>query len=134
MAETVKDIQKKEAETVEGVERTKAARVYTPAVDIVERKEDIVVLADVPGADEKSVDITLEKNILTICGRVEEEKYENIRLNVAEYGIGDYERTFTLSDEINRDRIKATVKNGVLKVVLPKADIVKTKKISVSIE
>lgn len=134
MAETVKEIQKKEAETMEGVERTRAKRVYAPAVDIIERKEDIVVLADVPGADEKSVDISLEKNILTIYGKVEEEKLENISLNAAEYGVGDYQRTFTLSDEVDRDRIKATVKNGVLKIILPKADTVKTKKISVSIE
>ncbi|MBF0317410.1 MAG: Hsp20/alpha crystallin family protein, partial [Nitrospirae bacterium] len=66
MAEDVKEYQKKEAETTEGVERTRARKVYNPLVDIIERNNDILVIADVPGVDEKSVDITLEKNVLTI--------------------------------------------------------------------
>lgn len=131
MAEAAREVQKKEAETPQGVERTRPHRVYTPDVDIVERKDDIIVMADMPGVDEKSVDLTLEKNILTIYGRVEPEIPEQHRLAFAEYGVGDYQRAFTLSEEVDRDRIQASVKNGVLRLVLPKAEAAKTRKIEV---
>jgi HSP20 family protein len=131
MQNTKQEIQKKEADVQEGVERTRARKVYTPAADIVERKDDIIVTADMPGVDEKSVDITLEKNILTIYGKVEPEMPERHRLTLTEYGIGDYQRAFTVSDEVNREKIQASVKNGVLRLVLPKAETVKTRKIAV---
>jgi HSP20 family protein len=133
MAETAKEIEKKEA-AVERIERTRATQIYTPQVDIVERKDDIVLIADMPGVNETSVEINLEKNVLSIFGRVDEETYKDHKRAYAEYGVGDYERTFTLSDEIDRDRIQATVKNGVLKLVLPKAEAVRSRKISVKAE
>jgi len=129
-----KDIQKKETQLKEGVERTRAKKLYAPAVDIIEGKDDIVVIADMPGVDEKSVDVTLEKETLTIYGKVEPEIPENHRLSYSEYGVGDYQRAFTLSDEINREKIQATVKNGVLKLILPKAESVKTRKIPIKAE
>ncbi len=132
MTGTTKEVQKKEAELEKGVERTRAKRVYTPAVDIIEKKDDIVLLADMPGVDEKSVDITLEKDLLTIYGRVEQEIPENYRLVISEYGDGDYQRTFTLSDEIDKDKIQASVKDGVLKLILSKAENARTKKIPVT--
>ncbi len=132
--EATKEIQKKEAGLPERVERTRAKKQYAPAVDIIERNEDIVLIADMPGVDEKSVDITLEKDILTIYGKVESENPEGYRLAASEYGIGDYQRVFTLSDEIDRDKIRAKVKNGVLRLTLPKVEEVKTKKIQVKAE
>lgn len=131
MTDTLKEVQKKEAELEKGVERTRETRVYTPAVDIIEKNNDIVVFADMPGVDENSVDITLEKDLLTIYGKIEPEVPENHKLAVSEYGIGDYQRTFTLSDEIDKDHIQATVRDGVLRLVLPKAEKAKTKKIPV---
>ena len=127
-----RELQKREVELEKGVERTRETRVYTPAVDIIEKNHDIVLMADMPGVDENSVDITLEKDLLTIYGKVEPEIPENHRLIVSEYEIGDYQRTFTLSDEIDREHIRATVKDGVLKLVLPKAESAKTKKIPVT--
>jgi len=126
-----KEIQKKEARVKGEVERTKERRLYCPAVDIIERKDDIVLIADMPGVDERSVEVTLEKDVLTIYGEVESQVPENHRLVSSEYGVGDYQRSFTLSEEIDRNKIKATVKNGVLRVVLPKVDAVRTKKIPV---
>jgi HSP20 family molecular chaperone IbpA len=134
MTDAPKDVQKKEAETPKQGERTRTRRVYTPTVDIIERKSDIVVSADMPGVDDKSVDITLEKNVLTIYGKVDAEIPEHHRLYVSEYGVGDYQRSFTLTDEVDKDRIQATMKNGVLKLVLPKAAAAKTKKITVKAE
>ncbi len=132
MTDTNKELLKKEAELEKGVEPTRATRLYTPTVDIVEHKEDIVMFADMPGVDETSVDITLEKDLLTIYGKVEPEVPENHRLAISEYGVGDYKRTFTVSSEIDRDKIQASVKDGVLKLVLPKAEGAKTRKIQVT--
>jgi HSP20 family protein len=131
MADMTQDIQKKEAGVTEKGELTRERNVYTPAVDIMERKDDIVLLADVPGVDETSVDLTLEKNVLTIYGKVTADVPGGYTLYLSEYGTGDYQRVFTLTEEVDRDRIQATVKNGVLRLVLPKAEAVKTRKIAV---
>jgi HSP20 family protein len=133
MPETAKEVQKKEAETPKG-ELTRARKIYSPAVDIIERKDDIIVIADMPGVDDKTIDITLEKNILTIYGRVDADIPEKHTLYLSEYGVGDYQRVFTLTDEVDREKIQATVKNGVMRILLPKAEIVKTRKIQVKAE
>ena len=132
MADTGTQVQKKETQAPERVERTRAKAVYSPQVDIVETPHDIVVMADMPGVDEKSIDITLEKNVLSIYGRVEDVSLDKYSPLHTEYGMGDYERVFTLSDEIDREGIQASVKNGVLKLVLPKVAAAKTRKIAVT--
>lgn len=125
------EIQKEEAITPEEGERTRECPVYVPRADIFETEEQVTVIADMPGVDENSVDILLEKNTLTIRGVVEPENHEGYTLSYAEYGVGDYERSFVLSNEIDRDKIEAAMKNGVLRLVLPKVDEVKTRKIQV---
>ena len=132
MRDTERESYKKELELEKSVEPTRAARLYIPTVDIIEHKEDIVMFADMPGVDETSVDITLEKDLLTIYGKVEPEVPENRRLVISEYGVGDYKRTFTVSSEIDRDKIQASVKDGVLRLVLPKAETAKARKIPIS--
>lgn len=74
---------------------------------------EIIVTADMPGVDERTVNITLEKNILSIYGRVEPVLPEKHKLIYYEYGIGDYQRTFTLTDEVDRDKIQASEKTGL---------------------
>ena len=96
MKTTTKDVQKKEAEVKEGVERTRSKKLYTPPVDIIEGKDSLFLVADMPGVDENSVDITLEKDILTVYGKVEPEIPDNHRLVSSEYGIGYYQRIFTV--------------------------------------
>ena len=127
----VQETEKQEVTGVDGAERTRARKVYAPRVDIYETHEAIVAVADMPGVDESSVDITLEKNVLTINGYVEPGQPESYSLAYAEYGVGDYQRSFTLSDEIDREKIEATVKNGVLRLYLPKAGPAKARRISV---
>ena len=127
----VQDSDKQEVTTMSDAERTRARKAYIPRADIYETAQDIVVVADMPGVDENSVDITLEKNILTINGYVEPEAPENYSLAHAEYEVGDYERSFTLSNQIDQDKIEATVQNGVLRLRLPKAGPAKAKKIVV---
>lgn len=136
MATETKELQVQEAEKQElaqtgEAEFTRDRRVYVPRVDIYESADDIVVVADMPGVDESSVDITLEKNVLTINGYVEPEEPENYNLAYAEYEVGDYRRSFTLSNQIDQENIKATVKNGVLRLWLPKAAVAKSRKIAV---
>ena len=111
--------------------RTAPRRVFMPRADIYETKDSIVVTADMPGVDDKNVDITLEKNILTISGKVESFAPEGYEAAYREYEEGDFERQFTLTDEIDREGIQASMKNGVLKLTLPKAGPAKTRKIEV---
>lgn len=120
-----------EARTQAGVERTRSGRVYTPAVDIYEAPDAIVLVADMPGVDENSVDVTLDRNVLTIYGHVEPWKPEGYTLAYAEYGVGDYQRSFTISNQIDWQHIEGIVKNGVLRVTLPKAGPAGTKKIEI---
>ncbi|MBP1750998.1 MAG: Molecular chaperone IbpA, family [Deltaproteobacteria bacterium] len=132
MADKSKEMQKKEVEKTDVVERTRASKIYNPDVDIIEGKDKIVVIADMPGVNENSIDITLDDNVLTIYGRVDWKIPENMKLTHAEYGIGDYQRIFTISGEINREKIQANVKDGVLRLTMPKNDAPKMRKITVN--
>ncbi len=125
------EAEKQEITNMDETERTRDRQCFIPRADIYEDDDHIILLADIPGADENSTDITLEKNVLTINANVDWNMPEDYGLNYGEYGIGDYQRSFTLSDEIDRENIAATVANGVLRLQLPKAGPAKTKKISV---
>ena len=125
------EAEKQEVTATEGTERTRDTRVFAPRADIYETDKQIVVVVDVPGADEGSIDINLEKNILTINALVEPNFPENYHLAFAEYEIGDYQRSFRLSNEIDREKIEATVKDGVLRLYLPKAAAAQARKINV---
>jgi HSP20 family protein len=112
----LQEVEKQEVEVTEGTERTRSGRAYVPRADIYETAKAIIVLADMPGVNENSVDITLEKNVLSLNGYVEFSPPDDFELVYAEYEVGDYQRNFTLSDEIDRDNIEATVKDGVLRL------------------
>ena len=128
------DLQKQQAQNPLETERTRNRKVYVPKVDIYETKDAMVLIADMPGVDNQSVDITLEKNVLTITGNVESTSYEGKTLAYAEYDTGDYQRAFTISDEVDQDRIEAMVENGVLRLTLPKVEKAKIKKIAIKAE
>jgi len=115
-------------------ERSASGYVFTPRVDIWETEDNIYLIAEMPGVDEKGVDINLENNTLKIIGRVEPEEFEGYEKVYSEYSTGHYERTFTISQEIDTDNIKATIKQGVLKIVLPKKESAKPKRIEVKAE
>ena len=125
--------QKQEVEAAEGVERTRATRVYLPKVDIFSKDDGIAIIADMPGVAENDMEITLEKDILTINGYVSNSLLapEGYELVHGEYGVGDFQRSFTIPDEIDRDNIEAGLKNGVLKIYLPKAPEAKARKITI---
>ena len=125
----VQDTEKQVAETQ--AERTRDRPAFVPRADIYETDEAIVVVADMPGVDENSLDITLEKGVLTLNGVVEPETPEGYSLAYAEYHVGDYVRSFSLSNEIDQEAIEATLKDGVLRLTLPKITEARTKKIAV---
>ena len=128
----LQDTEKQEVET-EGAERTRERPAFVPRADIYETAEAITVVTDMPGVDENSVDVTLDKDVLTINGYVEPMQPEGYTLAHAEYNVGDFERAFTLSDRIDRDGIEATVKDGVLRLVLPKIAEPKSRKIAITV-
>lgn len=115
-------------------ENTSSRRTFVPRADIFETSRDIVVMADLPGVDEKDIDITVEKNILTIKATVQPEMPSGHSLTYAEYPVGDFLRKFTLPNEIDREGIAATMKNGVLRLVLPKSSSAQVRKIQVKSE
>jgi len=131
MSKSIEVQKKQEINPAEGQERTRDRRVYVPRSDIYETDDSVFVTADMPGVDDKSVDITLEKNVLTINGFVEFTPPEGYRPVYAEYGVGDYERSFVLSNEIDREKIEARVKDGVLSLKLPKVGPAIARKIQV---
>lgn len=106
---------------------------FAPPVDICESENELVLFADMPGVPMENVEINLHGDQLTIRGRVAETNGSrtNGRVLWSEYREGDYYRQFTLSRAIDREKIEAMMKDGVLKVVLPKADILKPRRIEV---
>jgi HSP20 family molecular chaperone IbpA len=104
---------------------------FTPPIDIHEGPEGLVLEADIPGANEQSLQIQLEDNVLNLYARIEPSTLQQARLIHEEYRLGDYHRSFILSDEVDRERITAEFKNGVLRLVLPKADRARTRRIEI---
>lgn len=123
--------EKSEEKELAVAESKKQVRRFTPRVDIYEIDNETVLLADMPGVDETSVEVTLEKDLLTIVGHVLHQPLDGYELAYAEYRVGDYKRTFIVSDDIDREKLEATVKNGILRLVLPKAETAKARRIEI---
>ncbi|MGS4948290.1 Hsp20/alpha crystallin family protein [Meridianimarinicoccus sp. RP-17] len=107
------------------------ARVYRPLTDIMETDEGVTLMLEVPGVAADDVDVTLEKRVLTIRCKVHYTRPDKLQLAYAEYGEGDYERAFTLSDDFDPDKIEAAMANGVLTLTLPRAAEAQPRKIAV---
>ena len=113
-------------------EETRDTRGYhTPLIDIHEGPDGLILEADLPGANEGNLHVQLEDNVLSLHARVTSPAPEGARALHEEYGVADYYRSFILSDEVERSRISAELKNGVLRLVLPKAERAKTRRIEV---
>lgn len=107
-------------------------RVYhTPLIDIHESPEGLILEADLPGATENQVGIQLEENVLSLYAKVSTQAPEGARALHEEYRVGDFHRSFILSDEVERSKITAELKNGVLRLTLPKAERAKTRRIEI---
>lgn len=124
-------VTRRESQTPAETERARQAPVLTPRVDIRETETEVLLVADMPGVDESSVSIDLEGSELAIHGTFKPTAPDGYALTYQEYGSGDYERTFTLGDTIDRKGIQAVVRDGVLRLTLPKAKEAQPKRITV---
>ncbi|PJZ53406.1 heat-shock protein [Leptospira adleri] len=94
-------------------------RVLTPRVDVYSDEENIYLLADLPGVEEKDVQVQIEKDQLSISGKTIERNLPG-ELRYSEYRTGEYRRSFTLTEAVEEEKISAVYKNGVLSLTLPK--------------
>jgi HSP20 family molecular chaperone IbpA len=108
------------------------ARFITPAVDIYEQQDGLVVVADMPGVRRDDLEISVEDNVLTIHGRPSWQGQQHLRSR--EFALADYHRQFTLGDRVDRDRISARLDRGVLTLELPHAEKARPRLIPVESE
>lgn len=113
--------------TASALQKTEAAEarrmdevVVRPDVDIMEREGAYVIVADVPGADQQHLELSIEDRVLALEARMAEPTGGTGELLHSEFGPVRYQRSFELSDDIDREKISASVKDGVLRLTLPK--------------
>jgi len=105
--------------------------VFEPRVDIVEVDDNMVLYVDLPGVKSEDVDIRFENRELQIHGKVTPAATKPHFL-LQEYGVGDYYRAFSVTDDIDAEKIRADLNDGVLTVHLPKAEALKQRRITVN--
>ncbi len=125
-----KDIQVQEKKEVDTQgELTQEGPFFVPNIDIFEDDNNIVLIADMPGVNKDNIDIHIEDGQLRIQGKVSKEAPGEYVLS--EYSIGNYFSNFAISTAIDQSGIQASMINGVLRVILPKSDKSKPKKITI---
>ncbi len=130
-----KQVEKRTGDTpVEAAPNRDWGRVYVPPVDIYESDESLVMDVDMPGVDDKSLNVTVENRVLTIEGQVALDVPVGHALARAECQASGYRRVFELSDEIDTGSVKARMKHGVLRLTLPKREEAKSRKIEIAVE
>ena len=134
-AENRTDIQKTEDGLISArPEQTRSGPVYTPAVDIFETDTAITVLADMPGVKASDLTIDLRENVLTLAGRVRLPETPNELHILREYEPGMFFRQFTLGEMIEQAKIDAQLRDGILRLELPKAERARPRQIAVRSE
>jgi HSP20 family molecular chaperone IbpA len=108
-----------------------APTYYTPLVDVIENADGFVFQADLPGVKAGDVDVSYENGTLTIEAKVTPRQPANHDYLWREYGVGHFYRSFDIETPVDADGVKAQMKNGVLELYVPKADVAKTRKIDV---
>jgi HSP20 family protein len=124
--------QERETGEVSPPEHTHSGPYYRPNVDIYELVDQLIVQADVPGAKNNAIDIQFEDGALTIHARVPARQESQGPYLRQEYGVGDFYRTFRVSEQIDASRISAEYAGGVLTLHLQKVEAAKPRKIKVT--
>jgi HSP20 family molecular chaperone IbpA len=119
-------------ELTQAEERTEAGKFFSPYTDIHETERAVIVTMEMPGVGKDSIEINLEKGVLTVKGTIDSTKYESVRPLYTEYNVGNFVRTFTVSPKVDAASISATVADGVLTIELPKAKEALARRIAVS--
>jgi HSP20 family protein len=122
---------KQKSEVTTPAEQTRPGPVFTPAVDIFETEKEITLLADIPGVKAGDLDIDLHDNVLSLVGSVRSPEGADEGDVFKEYRTGKYYRQFTLSQVIDQSKIHAELKDGVLRLKLPKVEAAAPRKIAV---
>jgi HSP20 family protein len=131
MAESREIATKEKQQLAQPQEQTRPGRYYVPDVNIYEFDDCLKLWADMPGVKEKDVSVTLKDGVLTIVGQVATDIYTGLRPMYTEYNIGNYYREFVLNENIDESKIKATLRNGVLELELPKKEEARPRQIEV---
>jgi HSP20 family molecular chaperone IbpA len=113
-------------------EGTTPGRVFVPVTDIFETPEALTVVLEMPGVDRDSIEASVENDVVTIEGRRDFSKYEGMQPVYTEYNVGHFARSFEISSKIDQSKIRASMKDGVVTIALPKAEQAKPRKIQVS--
>jgi len=113
-------------------EQTRPGRYYVPNVNICEFDDSLKLWADMPGVKEKDLEVALKDGVLTIVGKVATDMYSGLRPLYTEYNVGNYYREFALNETIDESKIRATLRNGVLELELPKKEQARPRRIEVS--
>jgi HSP20 family molecular chaperone IbpA len=129
--EKTHEVQTVQSDSGTAVEQTRPGPVYIPAVDIFEQDSNITLLADMPGVRAGDLKIDLHENVLTMTGDVDDPESDEESAIFREYQSGRFYRQFTLSDKIDQDKIEASLTDGVLRLVLPKAEASKPREIAI---
>jgi HSP20 family protein len=128
-----KELQTREKEELQtGGEATRPGPVFVPPVDIFETETALTLLADMPGVTREGVTVDIDNAELTITGEVAARKEAGRRPLLEEYATGTFRRVFTLSERIDQERITASMEKGVLRLVLPKAERARRRRIEVT--
>jgi HSP20 family protein len=127
------ELQVQKKRQLEGKEEsTIPARTFVPTADIYEDRDSLKVVLEMPGVEKGNVDVRVEEGVLFVEGRLDLAKYRGLQPLYTEYNIGNYARSFRLSNAIDQDKIGAELKDGVLSLTLPKAEKAKPRTIQVS--
>ena len=121
--------QKREVERSQEV--TRPTRAFLPTTDIFESEEALTMILEMPGVDRDNIEVSVENGVLTVEGKINFGKYEGLQPVYSEYNIGPYRRTFRISSRIDQDKISAEMRDGVITLVLPKAEEAKARRIEV---
>jgi HSP20 family molecular chaperone IbpA len=108
-------------------------KCYAPAADVFETAHELTLLADVPGATTDQIDVRFEDGELRIHAPVGPRRKDNPSYLLEEYGVGDYYRSFRLGQEIDASKIEASLRDGVLRLHIPKAEEARPRRIEVKV-
>ena len=122
--------QKREVEKAQ--EPTTPMRAFVPMTDIFETENALTVVLEMPGVDRDNINVSVENGMLTVEGKINFDKYEGLEPLYSEYNIGPYRRSFRISSRVDQDNIRAEMRDGVITLVLPKAEEAKPRRIKVT--
>lgn len=127
-------IQKSEPQTIDvnTTDERRSTWTYRPNADIFDTTDELVLIADMPGATRDSIDVSLESGILTLQAAVAPRTHDGARELAREYGVGNFHRRFEINERIDEDAINAEYRDGSLTVRLPKANESRSRRVPIT--